>query len=660
MKLMRRRKFVNHKKRIMYFSLFFMLLFISVGYAYLNATLSINGHTELSANTWNIHFENLSVTDGSVAASIPAAIQSNNTNINYSVILEMPGDFYEFEVDIVNSGSLPGKLSLTQIEGISSVAELYLDSSIKYTNGNDVQVDDLINPGARKRIVVRVSYKENLNSLPEEDIELDLVFNTVYTQTNEEEILVDGLIQNLATDNACITKYEGQVTDRVGITETATNVYFDECPDKRNVIFGGFCWQVIRTTQTGGVKMVYNGEPDNDGHCGTSRGDHKGIVQGGYGSEMLSSSYLYGSSFTYDTSTNEFTLIDTTTATWSNSTYQNLIGKYTCKNMSGTCTTIYNVNDYDSSSSAFAVYYTISSTNYAQIGTTAFNANEKSASMVGYMFNKSYNYKYKMPKTTEYKYGNSFTYSNGTYTLSGTTQNINNWSAGYSSINNMHYTCWNTSGECSTISYLIFVNQSQAFYINLTDGKSVNDALNEMLFDNNVNRYNSSMKGLIDSWYAQNLLSYTNKLEDTVYCGARNIIDYAGWNPNGGDLNYVTSYLSFKNFVNTSDLSCSNDTDQFAVSNSKAKLTYPVALVGSEEWSHLTNASLRTTGARYWWLSPSCFSYLDPYVRYVYVDGDMYKDVIVNNHGSRPVITLKSSASITSGTGSETDPWIVE
>ena len=60
-----------------------------------------------------------------------------------------------------------------------------------------------------------------------------------------------------------------------------------------------------------------------------------------------------------------------------------------------------------------------------------------------------------MPKTTEYKYGNSFTYSNGTYTLSGTTQNINNWSAGYSSINNMHYTCWNTSGECSTISYLI-------------------------------------------------------------------------------------------------------------------------------------------------------------------------------------------------------------
>ena len=39
MKIMKRRKFVNHKKRVMYFSWFFMLLFISVGYAYLSAAL---------------------------------------------------------------------------------------------------------------------------------------------------------------------------------------------------------------------------------------------------------------------------------------------------------------------------------------------------------------------------------------------------------------------------------------------------------------------------------------------------------------------------------------------------------------------------------------------------------------------------------------------
>ena len=30
--------------------------------------------------------------------------------------------------------------------------------------------------------------------------------------------------------------------------------------DKNNVIFAKHCWQMIRTTDTGGVKMIYNGD----------------------------------------------------------------------------------------------------------------------------------------------------------------------------------------------------------------------------------------------------------------------------------------------------------------------------------------------------------------------------------------------------------------
>lgn len=36
--------------------------------------------------------------------------------------------------------------------------------------------------------------------------------------------------------------------------------------EKNNVIFGNYCWQIIRTTDTGGVKLIYNGIP-NDGKC---------------------------------------------------------------------------------------------------------------------------------------------------------------------------------------------------------------------------------------------------------------------------------------------------------------------------------------------------------------------------------------------------------
>jgi len=671
MRLRRRRKFVNHKKRIMYFSLFFLVLFISVGYAYLSRALSINGHTELRANTWNIQFENLSIKEGSVEAVTPAAIDGNTTTINYSIKLARPGNFYEFEVDLVNSGTVGAKLSLVNIDGISSELEPFLKSSINYVTGNPVQVNDLLSPSARKRIVVRVEYsKDDLNNLPEENISLDLELNITYTQTTDKETTTGTIIQQLKAENSsCFTKYEGQVTDQVGQTVEASNVYFNKCADKRNIIFGGYCWQMIRTTETGGIKMIYNGEPDQNGQCGSSRGDHKGIVGANGSTQTLNAEYLYGDSFTYDIINNTFTLVDTTTATWSDSTYQNLLDKFTCKNIEGTCTTLYNVNGYSNSTTAYTSSYTIGDTNYAGIGTSSFNANDRSPAMVGYMFNKVYNYEIKSPGTTEYKYGSGFTYdtNTNTYTLSGTTQNISTWSTGYNTINNTHYTCWNTSGTCNTISYIYHTSSSNAYYFDITEGKNVNDILNEMLWNNDVNRYNSSIKGIVDSWYAQNLSTKTNMLEDTVYCNARNTTSLGGWDPEGSTTSIY--YIKFKNYTLNNDISCANETDQFAVSNNKAKLTYPVSLATHEELYTLTNNSSSTyystltkTGAYWWGLSPSNFGVNNSaYVRYVYTDGRMndFKFVFYG-YGVRLVVSLNTGAVITGGTGSEIDPWIIK
>ena len=656
MKLLKRRKFVNRKKRMMYFSLFFMLLFISIGYAYLSATLSINGHTELSANTWNIHFENLAVTDGSVAASIPAAIQSDTTNIVYSVLLDRPGDFYEFEVDVVNSGTLPGKLSLFNIQGISSEAEPYLEHSIKYTNGNSVQVDDLLNPSSRKRIVVRVAYKEDLQSLPQDDIELDLVFYVTYTQTTELETNASNLLQNLAADNSCIYKYNGSVTDSVGQTTTASNVYFDNCEDKRNVIFGGFCWQVIRTTETGGLKIIYNGEPI-DGKCESTRGDHKGIVgTKGVATAGFDNEYLYGQSFIYNILTDEFTLVDTETATWSDSTYKNLLGKFTCRNSTGTCTTLYNVNDYMNTTTPYISSYTIDDTNYAQIGTTPFNANYDSLAMVGYMYNKSFIGKSGSVLSGTNKFGSTFTYENGTYTISGTTQNLTTLNG--SNINYTHYTCWNAVGTCNKISYIYYAGNALGFSLLISDGKSINDVINEMLYNNDVNSYNSTIKGTIDSWYAQNLSTKTKMLEDTVFCNARNTTNLGGWNPNGGN---TTAYMYFKNYNMITDMTCSNLNDQFSVGNNRAKLTYPVGLLHSEEIANINYSPLTRTGEKWWLFSPSyIFAYGYSRIKIVVVNGTTSADDVRESHGVRPVVSLSPSTVISSGEGSEASPWIVK
>ena len=46
--------------------------------------------------------------------------------------------------------------------------------------------------------------------------------------------------------------------------------------------------------------------------------------------------------------------------------------------------------------------------------------------------------------------------------------------------------------------------------------------------------------------------------------------------------------MYFKNYSLNNDLSCANETDQFSVSNNKAKLTYPVSLATHEELYTLT------------------------------------------------------------------------
>ena len=64
--------------------------------------------------------------------------------------------------------------------------------------------------------------------------------------------------------------------------------------DKNNVIFAGHCWQMIRTTDTGGVKMIYNGEVENN-QCLNTRGNHVGYSSYfGRTFHNLASQYWYG------------------------------------------------------------------------------------------------------------------------------------------------------------------------------------------------------------------------------------------------------------------------------------------------------------------------------------------------------------------------------
>ena len=413
-----------------------------------------------------------------------------------------------------------------------------------------------------------------------------------------------------------------------------------------NVKLGNMCFQMLRTTDTGGVKLIYNGEYDETNKCNDSRGTHKGVVGTNGSTQNLASSYMYGDTYSYDLTSGNFTLQNTITQTWSDTTAENLIGKYTCKTTSNTCTTLYGVNGYSNATTAYTTSYTIGDTAYSQIGTTPFNANYRSPAMVGYMFNKVYNYAGNSAPTSGSLMGNDVTYSGGNYTLTNTSTTKDD---------THHYTCNNTTGKCTTIRYYYYNN----YYINLTGGTKIEGAVNEMLYNDNVNSKNSNIKALIETWYRQNMTSYTSKLEDVVYCNDRTQTnsDTNGWNPNGGN---ISTDMYFKNYNLNNDLSCTKTTDQFTTTNTKAKLSYPVGLITSPEMYLLNNNNARKTGQYYWLGSPYYFGYLYANERYVNTSGDMYIDFVYVTRGSRPAVSLAAGTEFTTGDGTMNNPYVIK
>ena len=78
-------------------------------------------------------------------------------------------------------------------------------------------------------------------------------------------------------------------------------MYFRGDIDNNHVKFGGFCWQIVRTTDTGGTKLIYDGVPDSSGYCNNS-GDASAIGYSSFNDNFDSLSdvgYMYGNRYPY-------------------------------------------------------------------------------------------------------------------------------------------------------------------------------------------------------------------------------------------------------------------------------------------------------------------------------------------------------------------------
>ena len=569
--------------------LILLIVGLGIGYAYINSDLNINGTAQVNSANWDVHWANIQVKSGSVIGDnvVTAPTISNSTTVNFSVVLPTPGDYYEFTVDAVNAGVIDAMIDTidSKLNGatITTLPD-YLSYEVTYSDGVELEPNHQLLHNTTETYKVKVKYRDDieLSQIPASDQTLSLSFTITYRQATDDASEVKRLynvLKKAANEGTYAKEYTGEHHD--SFTETPSKKIYhwygsDDTNgtailDMNNVIFANFCWQMIRTTDTGGVKMVYNGVP-SDGVCNNSE-------------------------------TNQ------------------------------------------------------------QIGTAKFNSNNTSLADAGYMYNTRYGY---LARTNSnlvnaYVYGNSVTYANGTYTLINNITSTGTWGTDYTTLNSNHYTCFSEENTCESVYYVFRTNASNAWYITLTNGQTVEDALKDMLSADNVNQTNSTIKTAIDNWYASNMTSYTSKLEDTIFCNDRSISDLGGWEPDGGS---VTTSLVFKNYSSNGDLNCTNTTDKFSVSNAKAKLTYPVGLLTSPEIYLLNNENLIKTGNNYWTISASYLfnNYINGGFHNCYVksSGSLDKSRVTSSFGLRPAISLKPGTVYTSGDGSKNNPYIVE
>lgn len=182
----------KNKKTIMIVLLVVLLLAISIGYAALQSNLTITGTAGINNAKWDIHWENVQITSGSVSTSAAnkATIDSSKTTVNYNIALAKPGDFYEFTVDAVNDGTIDGMVSTvtSKLNGttITTLPE-YLQYEVKYADGLAVHENHLLESGATETYRVRVAFKRDIDAsqLPSSAQTLNLSFSVVYQQAND-------------------------------------------------------------------------------------------------------------------------------------------------------------------------------------------------------------------------------------------------------------------------------------------------------------------------------------------------------------------------------------------------------------------------------------------------------------------------------------------
>ncbi len=272
------------------------IILMSIGFAAVSTTLIINGSAKVSENNedFSVIFTAASI-DGkdvySTAVDDTKKIITFETSelktLNQTSILT-------YEVTN-NSNQYDAEVNVTCIPKTGITAKY---TSIKNKLENDATV-------VKAKESLNGTLTITLNKTATEEVSEEYTCKLEFNAVERTEIAVSGtnlynLIKNNADTKTVIDyKVHSGVSGTNGIymtTATDGNVpvyYYRGDADKvnNNIIFNNMCWKIIRTTETNGVKLIYNGTP-TDGKCETQTGSSTQIGTSAFNTSYNENAYV--------------------------------------------------------------------------------------------------------------------------------------------------------------------------------------------------------------------------------------------------------------------------------------------------------------------------------------------------------------------------------
>lgn len=367
----------RNKKIIMILSLVLtIVLAISLTYAFFYYGKE-GGTIKLETGSISINFEN----DVNYLTISDAYPKSDSTGM-------ISTDYYDFTVSGSNGkyDDVMYEIQIEQLEG-NTLAEEYVKVYLTDQEDNDLRVEpksliDLETSKYNKNRVIysdyiykenqeadyrlRVWVDEKYTKNVQETFNFKLIlyaindkYVSLYTMINDQAVMdniksdfvssttgIDFSKNSSTTNGQGVYKRAGTENDEYPILYYRGNV------SNNNVIFADFCWKIVRTTDTGGVKLIYNGVPTN-GTCNNTGTASQLVEKSSFNSSYNSPAYngymygtvytrnsgsptsgaYFGNSFSYENGV--YTLVDT-------STTLDATHHYTCNKTTadGTCSTI--------------------------------------------------------------------------------------------------------------------------------------------------------------------------------------------------------------------------------------------------------------------------------------------------------------------------------